>query len=108
MFKKTLSLILAVITLLSVMSITAFTASAEESKAMSATADEASVDEASTDEAKLVVSDEPKMDPANISGLVIGYIGDVNKDDKILTLSTCYGNDEKLVVHAKLIKYTNK
>lgn len=32
----------------------------------------------------------------------------VSKDDKILTLSTCYGNDEKLVVHAKLIKYTNK
>lgn len=32
----------------------------------------------------------------------------LNKDDKILTLSTCYGNDEKLVVHAKLIKYSNK
>lgn len=32
----------------------------------------------------------------------------LNKEDKILTLSTCYGNDEKLVVHAKLIKYTNK
>ena len=32
----------------------------------------------------------------------------VTKDDKILTLSTCYGNDEKLVVHAKLIKYSNK
>lgn len=32
----------------------------------------------------------------------------INKDDKILTLSTCYGNDEKLVVHAKLIKYTKK
>ena len=32
----------------------------------------------------------------------------INKDDKILTLSTCYGNDEKLVVHAKLIKYSNK
>ena len=32
----------------------------------------------------------------------------ISKDDKILTLSTCYGNDEKLVVHAKLIKYTNK
>ena len=32
----------------------------------------------------------------------------VNKNDKILTLSTCYGNDEKLVVHAKLIKYSNK
>ena len=33
---------------------------------------------------------------------------EINKDDKILTLSTCYGNDEKLVVHAKLIKYTKK
>lgn len=32
----------------------------------------------------------------------------IDKDDKILTLSTCYGNNEKLVVHAKLIKYTNK
>lgn len=32
----------------------------------------------------------------------------VSKDDKILTLSTCYGSNEKLVVHAKLIKYTNK
>lgn len=32
----------------------------------------------------------------------------VSKNDKILTLSTCYGNNEKLVVHAKLIKYTNK
>ena len=32
----------------------------------------------------------------------------LTKDDNILTLSTCYGNDEKLVVHAKLIKYTNK
>ena len=32
----------------------------------------------------------------------------VNKNDKILTLSTCYGNNEKLVVHAKLIKYSNK
>ncbi len=28
----------------------------------------------------------------------------VSTNDKILTLSTCYGKDEKLVVHAKLIK----
>ncbi len=28
----------------------------------------------------------------------------VSSNDKILTLSTCYANDEKLVVHAKLIK----
>ncbi len=28
----------------------------------------------------------------------------VNKNDKILTLSTCYSSSEKLVVHAKLIK----
>lgn len=32
----------------------------------------------------------------------------VNSKDNILTLSTCYGNNEKLVVHAKLIKYTQK
>lgn len=32
----------------------------------------------------------------------------VNKDDKILTLSTCYNKKEKLVVHAKLIKKTKK
>ena len=32
----------------------------------------------------------------------------INENDKILTLSTCYGNNEKLVVHAKLIKYTKK
>ncbi len=29
---------------------------------------------------------------------------DVNEDDKVLTLSTCYSEKEKLVVHAKLIK----
>lgn len=32
----------------------------------------------------------------------------VGKDDKILTLSTCYANDEKMVMHAKLIKYSDK
>ena len=32
----------------------------------------------------------------------------VSSKDNILTLSTCYGNNEKLVVHAKLIKYTKK
>ena len=28
----------------------------------------------------------------------------ISKDDKILTLSTCYDNKERMVVHAKLIK----
>ena len=28
----------------------------------------------------------------------------LNEEDKILTLSTCYNNNEKMVVHAKLIK----
>ena len=32
----------------------------------------------------------------------------VNEHDKILTLSTCYHTDEKMVMHAKLIKYANK
>ncbi|MBQ9318927.1 MAG: class B sortase [Bacilli bacterium] len=32
----------------------------------------------------------------------------VSSDNKIITLSTCYNDDEKLVVHAKLIKLQNK
>jgi sortase B len=28
----------------------------------------------------------------------------VSNDDRILTLSTCYNNDDKVVLHAKLIK----
>lgn len=32
----------------------------------------------------------------------------VNANDKIITLSTCYNNDEKVVLHAKLIKRTIK
>ena len=33
----------------------------------------------------------------------------INKDDKILTLSTCYNNDnERVVLHAKLIKKETK
>lgn len=33
---------------------------------------------------------------------------DVLDNDKILTLSTCYRNNEKLVLHAKLIKLEKK
>lgn len=33
---------------------------------------------------------------------------DITKNDKILTLSTCYNDEEKLAVHAKLIKIQNK
>lgn len=32
----------------------------------------------------------------------------VSKNDKILTLSTCYNDQDKMVVHAKLIKYEEK
>lgn len=32
----------------------------------------------------------------------------VTEKDKILTLSTCYKNDQKMVMHAKLIKYSDK
>lgn len=32
----------------------------------------------------------------------------INKDDKILTLSTCYNDSEKMVIHAKLIKRNQK
>lgn len=32
----------------------------------------------------------------------------LTKEDKILTLSTCYNDTERTVVHARLIKYSNK
>lgn len=32
----------------------------------------------------------------------------INENDKILTLSTCYNNDDKVVLHAKLIKIEEK
>ena len=32
----------------------------------------------------------------------------VKSSDKILTLSTCYHDDERMVMHAKLIKYSKK
>ena len=32
----------------------------------------------------------------------------VSASDRVLTLSTCYNDNEKLVVHAKLIKYSEK
>jgi len=32
----------------------------------------------------------------------------INKKDKILTLSTCYNNEDKVVLHAKLIKIETK
>ena len=32
----------------------------------------------------------------------------ITSDNKIISLSTCYNDDEKLVVHAKLIKIQNK
>ena len=33
------------------------------------------------------------------------FDSDITLDDKILTLSTCYNNDKKLVVHAKMIYF---
>ncbi len=78
MIKKTLSIVLALITILSVISIAGFSASAEEIAEVAATADEAT-----NDEAKLVMSSEPKVEASSVSGTIIGYIGDSNLDDKI-------------------------
>lgn len=38
----------------------------------------------------------------------IEFNTDVNENDKILTLSTCYNKTSKLVIHAKLIKLSTK
>ena len=50
-----------------------------------------------------ILSSESSKDPSTRVGACI-----VNSDNKILSLSTCYNDDEKLVVHAKLIKIQNK
>ena len=39
---------------------------------------------------------------------IINYKTDVNKEDKILTLSTCYSDTERMAVHAKLINTKSK
>lgn len=39
-----------------------------------------------------------------INRSVFDFNTTVNEDDKIITLSTCYNNNEKIVLHAKLIK----
>ncbi|MBR3987918.1 MAG: dockerin type I repeat-containing protein [Clostridia bacterium] len=77
MFKKTISILLALITVLSVFSIAGFAVSAEE-VTTSVTYDEATNDEATVDEPKLLLT--PYSDVAE--GTVIGKMGDVNDDDK--------------------------
>lgn len=83
MIKKTLCIIIALLTLMSVVNIAALSVSAEETSEVIATADEATKDEATQDEAKLVISDQPKVDASTVDGTVIGYIGDANVDGKI-------------------------
>ena len=39
---------------------------------------------------------------------IYNYNVDLSKDDKILTLSSCYDNKKRMVMHAKLILNTNK
>lgn len=39
---------------------------------------------------------------------VFDFNTSLSKDDKIITLSTCYNDNEKVVMHAKLIKYEKK
>lgn len=39
---------------------------------------------------------------------VFDFDAPINTNDKIITLSTCYNNNEKVVMHAKLIKYEKK
>lgn len=39
---------------------------------------------------------------------IYNYGTSVNKNDRIITLSTCYINNQRVVLHAKLIKYENR
>lgn len=82
MLKKMLSMLLALITVLSMLSVAVVSASAQETEAV-ATADEATIDEATVDEAKLVLTDEPNVPAESVNGTIIGYMGDSNLDGKI-------------------------
>ena len=44
----------------------------------------------------------------NKDQILFNFDVDINKDDKILTLSTCFNKNEKTVLHAKLIKTYKK
>ncbi len=43
-----------------------------------------------------------------VSRSIYNFNTDVNINDKLLTLSTCWNHDVKVVVHAKLIKQQNR
>ncbi len=43
-----------------------------------------------------------------INRSIYNFQADLSSNDKILTLSTCYNEDERMVLHAKLIKIENK
>ncbi len=55
-------------------------------------------------------SDEEFKEFADMLQARSAYVFDttVSGSDKILTLSTCYNDQEKVVMHAKLIKFTNR
>lgn len=83
MIKKILCVIIAVLTLMSAVSVGVLSVSAEEVTEVIATNDEATKDEATVDEAELKISDQPKAPESSVDGMVIGYIGDTNTDGKI-------------------------
>ncbi|SRR5574344_123880 len=55
-------------------------------------------------------SDEEFVSFANklIDRSAYNFNTSVSKNDKIITLSTCYNDDDKMVMHAKLIKFSKK
>lgn len=55
-------------------------------------------------------NDEEFMDFINaiVNRSIYNFNTEVNKNTKILTLSTCHGDNDRLVVHSKLIKATKK
>lgn len=56
------------------------------------------------------ITNEEFIDFANtlINRSVFNFNTSINSNDKILTLSTCYNDKEKVVMHAKLIKRASK
>lgn len=79
MIKRTLSIILALIMIISMASLTLFTVSAEEATVAAITADESTQDEATVDEPKLMLTPIE----GEVNGTIIGCMGDINDDKKI-------------------------
>jgi len=84
MYKRLISMLLVVLMVVSLGITGAFSAFAvDDNMTTVATFDESTPDESTDDEVKIVISEETNIPHYNIKGTVVGYIGDVDVNDKV-------------------------